>query len=211
MEWHWMSGDDRVRYCRQCNLNVYNLSGMNRWEAEELILRAEGRLCVRFYRRPDGTLLTEDCPVGLRAVKKRLSRLRQHIIGATMSFLGLYSFFGTPKLLAENSYSPPVMGSVAWEPVAYAVVEQSESFIREKARFKVNPVYHASGRRRILGDAVVKLIITPDGRVTSAELVQGNPLFKEVSEEAARRWRFEPMIIDGTPTRVESTLTFHFK
>jgi hypothetical protein len=52
--WDEMVGDERKRFCGQCKLNVYNLSGMPRDEAENLLLNAEGRLCVRFYRRTDG-------------------------------------------------------------------------------------------------------------------------------------------------------------
>jgi hypothetical protein len=65
--WDAMEGDDRARYCEKCHLHVYNLSGMSRREAEDLVQRTEGRLCVRFYRRSDGKILTEDCPVGVRA------------------------------------------------------------------------------------------------------------------------------------------------
>src|ERR1044071_10203795 len=54
-EWKWMYGNARVRFCPQCSLNVYNLSAMSKEEAERLILQTEGRLCVRFYRRKDGT------------------------------------------------------------------------------------------------------------------------------------------------------------
>src|SRR5471032_3535242 len=32
----------------------------------ELIQQKEGRLCVQFYRRPDGTVITTDCPGGVR-------------------------------------------------------------------------------------------------------------------------------------------------
>lgn len=64
--WDDMSGDERVRFCSDCKLNVYNFSAMSRTEAEELVRTAEGRLCGRFFRRADGTVLTQDCPVGLR-------------------------------------------------------------------------------------------------------------------------------------------------
>ena len=37
-------------------------------------MEKEGRLCVRFYTRADGTVLTQDCPVGLRAVRVKLAR-----------------------------------------------------------------------------------------------------------------------------------------
>jgi hypothetical protein len=45
---------------------------MSREEAEELIIQKEGRLCVRFFRRYDGTLMTRDCPIGLRALRRPL-------------------------------------------------------------------------------------------------------------------------------------------
>ena len=86
-DWEKMAGDERMRYCGQCNLHVYNLSGMTRTEAESLITNAEGRLCVRFYRRGDGTILTRNCPVGLRALKRRVSRTAGAMLSAVLGFL----------------------------------------------------------------------------------------------------------------------------
>ena len=83
-----MIGDDRKRYCGDCKLNVYNLSGMTRNEAENLVMNAEGRLCVKFYRRSDGTILTEDCPVGWQAVKKRISRTAAAFVSLIFGILG---------------------------------------------------------------------------------------------------------------------------
>lgn len=60
--WDDMTGDERSRACAHCRKNVYNLSGMTRAEIETLIREKEGRLCVRFYRRADGRLVTADCP-----------------------------------------------------------------------------------------------------------------------------------------------------
>jgi hypothetical protein len=84
---------ERVRFCSQCNLNVYNLSGMTRQEAEDLITKTEGRLCVRFYQRADGSVLTQNCPVGLKAVKRRVAWVAQVVLGMILSFVsgfGLY-------------------------------------------------------------------------------------------------------------------------
>src|SRR5437773_12576574 len=78
--WENMSGDERTRYCDQCSLNVYNISSLTTSEVEDLILKREGRLCIMIYRRADGTVLTRDCPVGLRAVQKRVARFA----GATL-------------------------------------------------------------------------------------------------------------------------------
>jgi hypothetical protein len=62
--WDDMEGDDRVRFCDECELNVYNLSAMTEDAARKLVEERERRLCVRFYQREDGTVLTSDCPVG---------------------------------------------------------------------------------------------------------------------------------------------------
>ncbi len=64
-KWSEMIGDDKVRFCRLCHKNVYNFSSMGRSEAESLIQDLEGGPCVRFYRRKDGTVLTEDCLVAV--------------------------------------------------------------------------------------------------------------------------------------------------
>lgn len=73
--WSEMPGDHKVRFCSLCGLNVYNLSALDRREAQALVREREGRLCVRFYRRADGSVLTADCPIGLRAARLRLARL----------------------------------------------------------------------------------------------------------------------------------------
>src|SRR6195256_6092396 len=78
-DWDQMIGSERVRFCGQCSLNVYNLSGMTRSDAESLIARTEGRLCVRFYRRSDGSIITKDCPVGLRRLKARVARIKRAV------------------------------------------------------------------------------------------------------------------------------------
>jgi predicted nuclease with TOPRIM domain len=41
-DWSQMVGDDRVRFCGQCNKNVYDLSGMRRDEATAMIRERSG-------------------------------------------------------------------------------------------------------------------------------------------------------------------------
>src|SRR5260370_28893979 len=83
-DWDSMPGSDRVRHCDQCNKNVYNLSEMTRRQAEALLREKEGQLCARLYRRADGTILTSNCPAGLRAIGRGISR----VAGAGMSPAG---------------------------------------------------------------------------------------------------------------------------
>ena len=73
VSWDTMSGDNRVRFCSHCHLNVFNLSGMKRDEAETLVRETDGRLCVRYYKRADGGVMTRDCPEGSRKKIQRMA------------------------------------------------------------------------------------------------------------------------------------------
>jgi len=212
-EWKWMYGDDRVRFCGQCNLNVFNLSAMKKEDAEDLIRRSEGRLCVRFYRRRDGTILTENCPVGLQAIKDKFNRTRTHIIAAILAFLSYLGLLGAYKGLDHRftndgvflSLLPhPTMGAIALPP------EVSESELRERAIFKVIPIYHSHGSSSPRGDAVVTVIVDEKGIVESSWCADEDSAKNDLAIEAARGWKFKPFLINGEASSVRSTLTFHF-
>jgi hypothetical protein len=115
--WHAMRGDDRVRFCDSCSKSVYNLSDLTAAEATALIRESEGRLCVRLYRRADGTVLTADCPVGLRhALRRRLLRLATVgvVIFATLrSGLALYAR-GVDRPLLHPAPTGPGMTFTDW-------------------------------------------------------------------------------------------------
>ena len=85
MNWDGMKGDNRARFCDLCSLHVYNISEMTRREVETLIAETEGRICARLFKRADGTVLTKDCTVGLRAIRRRVSRVAGAVVTATFS------------------------------------------------------------------------------------------------------------------------------
>ncbi|HRG98880.1 MAG TPA: hypothetical protein PLR99_21670 [Polyangiaceae bacterium] len=110
--WEDMTGDDKSRFCGKCEKNVYNLSAMTREEAELLVLEREGQLCARFYRRADGTMITQDCPVGVR--RKRLRLVGVLAIGGGMAAMA--SGFAASLLLSRGGGGPvpmPMQGAVA--------------------------------------------------------------------------------------------------
>ena len=126
--WEDMYGDDRTRFCGECKLNVYNLSGMTKYDAENLFRLSEGRLCVRYYQRPDGTILTKDCPVGWRRVKERVSVFAAAVMSLVISLFGVLFLTSSlfkktdikdrvEKLLETVQPKPqPLMGAVALPP-----------------------------------------------------------------------------------------------
>jgi hypothetical protein len=135
-DWDNMFGNERVRFCEQCQLNVYNLSEMSKSEAERLIDQTEGRLCVRLYRRQDGSIITQNCPVGLRAIKRRLTRVATAVVTSVVSFIAGICFYrnadklllqpfvmGQPVMVGDNPAAPPsVQGGLAVSPSPDVVV-----------------------------------------------------------------------------------------
>ena len=96
VSWDDMTGDDRVRFCTACNLNVYNFAAMTSDEVRSMITNSNGRVCGRLYRRIDGTLITRDCPVGLRAVRRRVRRFVGAVFATVLS-LGSLAFGQSSK------------------------------------------------------------------------------------------------------------------
>jgi hypothetical protein len=95
--WATMRGDDRVRFCDNCAKRVYDISNLKADEAVALIQKSEGGLCVRLYRRKDGTVLTADCPVGIRfALRRRLLRM-------AAAAVVLFATVRSGRWLLENS------------------------------------------------------------------------------------------------------------
>lgn len=99
--WDEMYGNERKRFCAECKLNVYNISEMTKDEAENFILRSEGRLCLRIYQRRDGTVITRDCPVGWQRVKRRASLVCKAALGLAGGFLAGILGVGSARALAE--------------------------------------------------------------------------------------------------------------
>jgi len=100
--WEKMIGDERVRHCSECNLNVYNLSAMTEREIEQLVQATQGRrLCARLYRRADGTVLTRDCPWSLRMMARRASRFASAMLTALMSVTAAVAKPKPPKPACE--------------------------------------------------------------------------------------------------------------
>jgi hypothetical protein len=88
-QWEDMSGDDVTRHCASCNLDVHNLSAMTRAEANAFLQsHTDGRICARFYRRLDGTVITQDCPVGIAGMRARMARTAGRVAAALVLLIG---------------------------------------------------------------------------------------------------------------------------
>ena len=141
--WEDMAGDDRKRRCAQCDLDVHNIAALTRDEAEVVLSGAvEGRVCVRLYRRFDGTILTRDCPRGLALARRRVLAAASRVAAA----VGLATLAGAAAKASQDTR----WGNYGWslrlsnvKPVQWVVWKIETMFPR------------AMGGRAVPGDVMI--------------------------------------------------------
>jgi TonB family protein len=80
-----------------------------------------------------------------------------------------------------------------------------------KAKQRISPTYPPLARTaRITGIVIVYLIVNEKGEVETVTRADGPPQLQQAAMDAARRWKFNPTIIDGQPVRVSGFLSFNF-
>jgi hypothetical protein len=81
-----MSGDEKKRFCSECDKFVYDFSQMTRQQVEAIVSVHRGRVCARITRRPDGSMVTLEAPPVHPIVARRASP----VVNATLAaILGL--------------------------------------------------------------------------------------------------------------------------
>ncbi len=117
-DWNKMTGDERVRFCGECKMNVYNLSGMSRKNAETLVQSTEGRLCVQYLRRSDGTIITRDCPVALHQKKIKATRKGALVAMTVMTLVGSFALLSSSKVLSQEGEASEELLTKCKKPVS---------------------------------------------------------------------------------------------
>ena len=133
VSWHGMEGNERVRHCKQCQLPVYNFSQFTRSEIEALHGSHPDRLCARLYRRPDGKIMTRECPTGRM---RRIRRILAMPIALLAILTGIFFCRSSPPRRSGvedaspmeqirqiqpfrtimNLFDPPVQGAICTTP-----------------------------------------------------------------------------------------------
>lgn len=124
-KWEAMPGDERARHCSQCQLTVFNVKNLSERETLELLAERGVRVCARLYQRPDGTVLTRDCPVGLARARRKLVAGLSAATALVLCAFGLRGPTACP--------SSPDGGSLA-NRVKYELA-QSENWLRASSTF----------------------------------------------------------------------------
>ena len=113
---------------------------MTKNEAENLIMNSEGRVCARFFRRADGSVITKDCPVGWAAVKKRMSKVWTAVASVVLtaiSGIGIVS-------LTRQAEPVTIMGEIP--------IERTPEEYREMGAVAIEPPPVNNQPVEIMGD-----------------------------------------------------------
>ena len=115
MNWNDMArtSEEAKRFCGDCRKHVFSIDQLSAKEAHQLIQSASANnssVCVRLFKRADGTIITDDCPVGLRRIRNAWRRLRTSV-ASILLLLGALPALADDKSDCKSK-APMLLGRV---------------------------------------------------------------------------------------------------
>ena len=110
----------------------------------------------------------------------------------------------SPSLAAVPKLSKPA-------PTAQRV-RVSQGVTKGMVVYRLEPTYPPLARRaRIQGVVVLTAIIDKDGNIQNLQLVSGHPMLAPAAIDAVKQWRYKPVLLNGQPVEVETTVAVTFR
>lgn len=80
-----------------------------------------------------------------------------------------------------------------------------------KATERKSPSYPQIAKNAgVVGVVKVYVVVDENGAVAAVQSTDGPVLLRKAAEDAARRWKFNPTVVDGQPVRVSGYISFNF-
>lgn len=166
--WDSMTGDSTKRLCSGCSRNVFNVSDMTRNEAENFLEMNGFSHCMMLYRRPDGTIMTDNCPRVLRKMRDRCKMVARCVASAAV-FL-----FSLPAAWSQGTSTQPAQKHVAL-PEGIAGGMSAPPFVEQQTKGNVvQQEIHKTGKpvQMIRGDVAAPTHVAVPGRVAGTHVVE---------------------------------------
>ena len=88
----------------------------------------------------------------------------------------------------------------------------SGGVLNEKAKLLPLPAYPPAARAvKASGTVDVQVLVDEEGKVVSATATSGHPLLRSAAVQAARKAKFEPIILSGERHPVSGVIKYEFK
>jgi protein TonB len=90
-------------------------------------------------------------------------------------------------------------------------VRVSAGAINGRLIHRIEPTYPPVAQQaHIQGAVVLAALIDKEGNVQSLQVVSGHPLLVRAAIDAVKQWRYQPLLVNGQPIEVETTVTVNF-
>jgi TonB family protein len=124
------------------------------------------------------------------------------------SFLAVLIFVCAATTWAQTTQAPPIQGGIP--PAAAPGVKRIQiggEVQQGKLVTSVPPVYPPLARQaRIQGTVRLQIVVARDGTVQEVNVLSGHPLLVQAAIDAVRQWRYQPILLNGEPVEVLSTV-----
>lgn len=111
----------------------------------------------------------------------------------------------------ERVVGTPPPPPVAEKKVVKPAVIRSIGVVNGIAKYLPKPVYSAIAKAgRASGTVTVQVLIDEQGKVVSARVLNGHPLLRNESIQAAYQARFSPTLLSNQPVKVSGVITYNF-
>lgn len=108
-------------------------------------------------------------------------------------------------------YTPPPAPGFAQESAAPKTVRISGGVMAGYIVSRVNPTYPPEARAaHVEGSVVLAATIGPDGTVKNLQVISGPEELRGAAMDAVKQWIYKPMLLNGQPTTVQTTVTVNF-
>ena len=109
-DWDSMIGDDRIRFCEHCNLNVNDLSQLTPKRVRRLVTKSNSRLCIRYQKRRDGSPIIKAVPAKFHNIGRRASKIAAGAFTATLSISSVVAHSAPGSLRHEHVFASQQIG-----------------------------------------------------------------------------------------------------
>jgi periplasmic protein TonB len=115
---------------------------------------------------------------------------------------------------AGIGFTPPIQPPHAEQPVEESTrpLKLSAGVVEAQLVSRIEPAYPALAvQTKREGTVLLHAIISKDGRISSLDVLSGDPLLVKAALDAVRQWRYRPTLLNGEPVEVETSITVIFR
>jgi protein TonB len=114
--------------------------------------------------------------------------------------------------IISSSSSPAAVPTLPKPVPTVQRVRVSAGVSNGRLIYRVEPTYPPLAQQaHIQGAVVLVALIDRAGNVQSLQVVSGHPLLVRAAIDAVKQWRYQPLLVNGQPIEVETTVTVNFR